>query len=414
MAYQETVRTSYGSRVAGGFKGIIRGFLLLIIGTVLLWWNEGRTLKTSDANKEAYEVTTQVSDLSTINNTLNGKMIFSSGLATTKDSLVDHEFNIGANAIKLIRKVEYYQWVQHSSSKSKDKFGGAEETTITYTYEKKWVSSAQNSAEFKDPDYKNKNFTLSTIESESFLAPNVTIGAYKIPDFLSSQISGAQDLYVQLSKEKIQAFNTTAKNILQSKTNILEKPYQPNGEYVHVNANEVYLGANPSVPAIGDVRITFQKVMPTDVSIWAKVNNDTFEEYISDNGYKVSSISTGVQSLDKTFQDEQDANSITAWLLRLLGTLLVIYGLKDIFNILVIILKVIPFLSSIANLGVNLVCIPVGLVWSLIVIAIAWIFYRPILAILLLAASGALIFFLVKRAKEKKKQNSEELVSTTE
>lgn len=414
MAYQETTTTSYGSRVMGGLKGILLGFLMLIAGTVLLWWNEGRTVKTSDANKEAYEATTLVSDLSTFDNTLNGKMIFSSGLATTNDSIVDHEFNIGANAIKLIRTVEYYQWEEHASSTSKDKFGGSQETTTTYTYEKKWVSSVQNSAEFKDPDYKNKNFTLSTIESETFLAPNVTIGAYKIPDFLSSQISGAQDIYVQLSKEKIQAFNATAKNILQCKTNILEKPYQPNGEYVHVSGNQVYLGANPSDPAIGDVRITFQKVMPTNVSIWAKVTNNTFEEYISDNGYKVSAISMGVQSLDKTFQDEQDANSITAWIFRLIGALLVIYGLKGIFNILVILLKVIPFLSSIANFGANLICAIVGIIWSLIVIAIAWIFYRPLLAILLLAAAGALIFFLVKRSKEKKRQAEVKSVSTIE
>lgn len=414
MAYQETFTTSYGSRLTGGFKGILIGFVMIIIGTVLLWWNEGRTVKTSDANKEAYKETTLVSDLSTINNTLNGKMIFSTGFATTNDSLIDHEFNIGATAIKLIRTVEYYQWEEHTHSESKDKFGGSQETTITYTYEKKWLSSPQNSAEFKDPEYKNRNFTLSTIESETFLAPNVTIGAYKIPDFLSSQISGAQDIYIQLPKEKKQAFNTTAKNILQSKTNISERPYQPNGEYVHVGGNRVYIGANPNDPAIGDVRITFQKIMPTDVSIWAKVVNNTFEEYVSDNGYKVSAISTGIQSLDKTFQDEQDSNTMTAWIFRLIGTLLVIYGLKYIFNIIVIILKIIPFLSSIANLGTNIVCGVVGTIWSLIVIAIAWIFYRPILAITLLAAVGALIFFLVKKAREKKKQNSEELVSTTE
>ncbi len=122
----------------------------------------------------------------------------------------------------------------------------------------------------------------------------------------------------------------------------------------------------------------------------------------------------GVQSLDKTFQDEQDANSITAWIFRLIGALLVIYGLKGIFNILVILLKVIPFLSSIANFGANLICAIVGIIWSLIVIAIAWIFYRPLLAILLLAAAGALIFFLVKRSKEKKRQAEVKSVSTIE
>jgi hypothetical protein len=39
-------------------------------------------------------------------------------------------------------------------------------------------------------------------------------------------------------------------------------------------------------------------------------------------------------------------------------------------------------------------------VWSLLVIAIAWIFYRPVLAIIILAAVGALVYFLVKRSKK--------------
>lgn len=411
MAYQETTVTGYGTRLKGSLKGIITGIIMFIIGTGILWWNEGRTVRTSNANKDAYKETTIVSNIATIDNTLNGKMIHTSGFATTKDSLIDHQFNIGANAIKLIRTVEYYQWVQNAESKKKDKFGGSEETVTTYTYEKKWVSSPQNSAEFKDPEYKNKNFTVSNIESETFLAGNVTFGAYTLPTFLSRQISGEQVFNVNLSKEKIQLLNSSVKSVLQGKTSLLETPYQSNGEYVHVNANEIYLGANAATPAIGDVRITFHKVMPANVTIWAKVVNNTFEEYHSDNGYSVSALAMGTQSLDQTFQGEQEANKTIAWLFRLLGVLLVILGLKGIFNILVILLKVIPFLSNILNLGVNVVCILVGLIWSLLIIAIAWIFYRPLLAIALLLAAGGLIYFLIKRSKAKKQANSESITT---
>jgi hypothetical protein len=39
---------------------------------------------------------------------------------------------------------------------------------------------------------------------------------------------------------------------------------------------------------------------------------------------------------------------------------------------------------------------------KLVTIAIAWIFYRPVLGILLLAAAGAAIFLLWKQKQEKK------------
>jgi len=71
-----------------------------------------------------------------------------------------------------------------------------------------------------------------------------------------------------------------------------------------------------------------------------------------------------------------------------------------IFGILVTILKLVPFLASIMNLGVSLVCAVLGFVWSLIVIAIAWIFYRPLLGIALLVIAAGLVYWLVIKGKK--------------
>ena len=60
MAYTETTRTSYGQRVKNSFGGIVSGILLIIIGTVLLWWNEGRAVKTTRMLKEAAGVTVEM------------------------------------------------------------------------------------------------------------------------------------------------------------------------------------------------------------------------------------------------------------------------------------------------------------------------------------------------------------------
>ena len=48
-SYTEVTSTSWFSRLGDSFKGIGTGFLLIIAATALLWWNEGRTVRTGDA-----------------------------------------------------------------------------------------------------------------------------------------------------------------------------------------------------------------------------------------------------------------------------------------------------------------------------------------------------------------------------
>ena len=55
MAYTETTTTTYGQRVKKSFGGIGSGILLFIVGTILLWWNEGRAVKTTKMLNEAAE-----------------------------------------------------------------------------------------------------------------------------------------------------------------------------------------------------------------------------------------------------------------------------------------------------------------------------------------------------------------------
>ena len=52
-SYTEVTSTSWFSRLGDSFKGIGTGFLLIIAATALLWWNEGRTVRTGDAIVEA-------------------------------------------------------------------------------------------------------------------------------------------------------------------------------------------------------------------------------------------------------------------------------------------------------------------------------------------------------------------------
>jgi hypothetical protein len=65
---------------------------------------------------------------------------------------------------------------------------------------------------------------------------------------------------------------------------------------------------------------------------------------------------------------------------------------------------VVPFLANILGWGVSLVCSVVGLVWSLIVIALAWLTYRPVLGISLLVVAGLLVWVFAFKGKEQLKK----------
>jgi uncharacterized protein YacL len=82
----------------------------------------------------------------------------------------------------------------------------------------------------------------------------------------------------------------------------------------------------------------------------------------------------------------------------------VITGLKGIFDILSTVLKVVPFVANIVGWGVGVVCTVVGIVWSLIIIAIAWLFYRPLIGIILLAIAAFLIWVFAFKGKDKLKE----------
>ena len=53
MAYTETTTTGYGTRVGNSFKSIGTGFILFCAATALLWWNEGRAVKTAKMLEDA-------------------------------------------------------------------------------------------------------------------------------------------------------------------------------------------------------------------------------------------------------------------------------------------------------------------------------------------------------------------------
>ena len=372
-------------------------------------------------------------------------------MATTEDSLMDKDFGIGAKAIAIKRHVEYYQWVEHSESKSEDKLGGKEVTTTTYTYSQQWVSSPVQSSQFKDPAYQNKNTVLATVEDAEQYAENVAFGAYKLNESLIRSISSKETMELAISDDLLKQLDKNAQTAYERFYGIQNKNQQPTQQpvqqpaipdsvralmsdsakavldslqavndsinkamanaqnkkdydYIHVAGNVLYYGKVPGSPQVGDVRVTFEKIVPAKVTVMAVVDGDTFKPFKAKNGKRFETLVMGKKTGDEIIEDAQDANTMWTWMLRIVGIMLVISALKMIFGFLSMILKVVPFLASIMGFGVGIVCTVIGVVWSLIVIAIAWIFYRPVLGIILLLIAGFLVWVFAFKGKEKLKE----------
>ena len=451
MAFTETTTTGYGTRVGRSFKSIGSGFIIFCLATALLWWNEGRAVKTEKMLDEAGNAYVEMENPNKKDASLEGELICGTAMATTEDSLVDAQFGIGAKAIALRRTVEYYQWVEHAESKSEDKLGGKQVTTTTYTYSKQWVSSPVQSIQFKDPAYQNKNMVLTTVEDAEQYAENVSFGAYKLSESLIHSISSregldlaiSEDLLIQFDKSTQAAYERfygVQKSIQQPTQQPAPQPAIPDSvrallsdsakavldslqavndsivksmanaenkkdlQYIHQASNVLYFGRVPGSPEVGDVRVTFEIVVPAKVTVMAVVDGDSFKPYKAKNGKRFQTLVMGKKSGDEIIDAEKEANNMILWALRILGIMLVIAGLKGIFGFLETILKVVPFIANIFGWGVGVVCTVIGVVWSLIVIALAWLFYRPLLGIGLLVLAGFLIWVFAFKGKDKLKE----------
>ena len=452
MAYTETTTTGYGTRVGNSFKAIGSGFLLFVLGTALLWWNEGRAVKTEKMLDEAGSAYVEMENPNKKDASLEGELICGTAMATTEDSLSDAQFGIGAKAIALRRTVEYYQWVEHSQTKKEDKLGGKAVTTTTYTYSKQWVSSPVQSSQFHDPAYQNKNMVLTTVDEAEQYAENVSFGAYKLPESLIHSISSREGMDLAISEDLLSQFDKSTqaayerfygvqKSIQQpTQQSAPQQPAIPDSvkallsdsvkavldslqavsdsinkqmataenkkdlQYIHQASNVLYFGRVPGSPEVGDVRVTFEKVVPAKVTVMAVVDGDSFKPFKAKNGKRFQTLVMGKKSGDEIIDAAKESNNMILWALRIIGILMVIGGLKGIFGFIETILKVVPFIAGIFGWGIGLVCTVIGIAWSLIIIAIAWLFYRPLLGISLLVLAGFLVWVFAFKGKDKLKE----------
>jgi transmembrane protein TMEM43 len=375
----EVANQSIFGRIGRSFVGMLVGIALLIGSVVLLFWNEGRAVATAKSLREGAAAVIDVPS-DNINSANDAKLVHVTGDTAVVESLEDSLFNISETALRLRRNIQVYEWKEKKESKSRDKIGGGKETTTTYTYEKAWAPELIRSSSFKSPD-DHQNPARLEIPKKEFVAKNATLGQFKLTPQIIGKISGDESL--DATEERLSKVSED----LQSK--------------LKIDGDRFYLGADPANPEIGDEKVSFTVLPPGRVSVVAAQTKQSFAPYVTKNEREIELVEAGNVSAPQMFAHAHAANRTLTWILRAVGFAAMFFGGMLVLGPISAFAHILPFLGSLLEIGFALVAFLLSAIVSLLVIAVAWIFYRPVIgAILIAAAIGCII--LLKRLHAKR------------
>lgn len=374
----EVTHQSWFGRLGGAFKGILFGLLLIVGSFILLFWNEGRAVERHKTLKEGAAAVVSVS-ADRVDSGRDGTLVHVTGRAETDETLRDDAFDVSAPALRLERQVEMYQWTEDERKETEKKVGGGTETTTTYSYDKTWSEKLIDSDGFQRPDG-HENPEAMPWSSRQIAANRVTLGDFELSDGLVRRIDRWEPLRVGSTEE-------------------IPAEMEPGRTRLHDGG--LYFGdGSPGAPEIGDVRVSFRIVQPTDVSIVAQQSGNGFRPFQARAGGTVELLELGTVSADEMFEAAQRRNTMLTWGLRFAGFLLMAFGFSLLLRPLAVFADVLPILGILVGAGIGFVSFLVAAIVSLITIAVAWIFYRPLLGIALVALAVGVIVWLVRRTRK--------------
>jgi len=367
---QRTAYTSFFDRVVNSLKGVLFGLLMFVGSIPLLWWNEGRAVHTASGLIELRaKVQTVPADKATSD--LKGAPVFLTGRAETSETLRDSIFDVEVpQAIRLERQVRMYQWEERVDTRTENQTGGGQREVKTYRYSKQWQSRVVKSSEFEQPDG-HVNPASMPFGSTSAAAQNVKVGVYQLSRDLTDQISQSEPV--------------PATDAMLAKLSPSER-----GTF-HAVQGVLYQGGDPNVPQVGDVKIEFTVVRPQTVSILAATSGTQLGPWKSSHDTSVERLMAGALTAEAMILTLESENNTLTWILRVVGFVVMGFGLLLLLNPLVTIVSVIPFLGRLAEMGTFLLAFLIASVLSLTTIGLAWMAYRPVLAGALFAGAAVLL-----------------------
>lgn len=340
------------------FGTAILGFIILIASIFALFINEYNyvnAIKTANfAEKNAIIVSPK--DLNPSN---DNKLIFTNGSAYSQELLTDSIIRV-PNAIALFRNTEIYQWEEIRKHRDNNK--------ISYTYRKTWSKNLINSDNFESSAYKNPK--KMKYEPKNIYAHNIGLGKF----YLSEDI---------------------IKNI-NSITKITQLPYNTNFKIYN---GFYFTGNDYDNPKIGDQKLSYSYI-PSGIklSIIAKQSGNHLENMNSKYG-DFSIVMNGEKDLKTMISDYKKNLTNNTWLIRGISLLFLFLGLNLIIQPIVNLGNTIPILGELTQMAAFASTLIITIALGTLIISLAWLLFRPEIAIPLIIISILTIISLKKRKR---------------
>ncbi len=372
--------------------GVFIGLLLVMICFPLIFWNEGRAITTAQSLQEGADAVVSI-DGPNVEPDQEGELIHFTGEVDTDDRLADPEFPMEHRVLALQRSVEMYQWHEESDQRRSGTDGERERS---YSYHTDWSTTEIDSSRFQDSArYRNPGgFPYDQFEAR---ASDVTVGDFQLSQTFINELDD---------------FSTVALD--ESFLGDLPDGLSSNAQIV---GPHLYLGGDPNSPEVGDVRISFSVIQPDTASLIGAQQNSTLVSYSTDAGRDLAMVSAGHHSADEMFEDAIAENVAITWGLRFGGLIMMFIGFSLIFGPIDYVARFVPVVGRFISAASGMVAGGLTMILGGSTIAVAWLFYRPLIGIPLLMFVFLVTFALfslayLKFAKAPKEMPADEGMGT--
>ncbi|HWU75575.1 MAG TPA: TMEM43 family protein [Rhodanobacter sp.] len=365
------------TRLKNALAGLLIGPLLVIAAIILLSWNEGCAVTAikglADAATKVVEVHGGDPAATNPASTNQDKLVHVIGTANAHGPVADPALGLGfADQVTVVREAAMYQWKESRHSKSHTSAGGSKTTTTTYTYAEGWFGTAQDSSGFKHPD--GHTNPAMPFGSARFVANDAHLGGYALDAGTLGLIDPPQPL----------------------------APAAPAGW--SANGGNYYNG-DPATPKIGDMRVSYRGLPSgATLSVLADQSGNGFAPFTTANGYQVQLAELGNRPASVMLADKRSEESMLTWILRGVGAIAIFVGLRMFLSPLSTLASVVPFLGGLVGGALGLIALVITIPLTLIVIALAWIAFRPLLGGALLLAAAAAFYGLWRLHRSRRPQ----------
>ena len=343
------------------WAGIVIGPVLVFLSLVALWKNETRF--------DYFRAAEGTQEIATLGEALSGQLISFTDDMDRGLSLPGEYVESFTGYLVVWRQAEIYAW---------DKDTSDDHTT----WNLEWMSSVERNS-------RNSGITQQ-LSSNRFTPATYTICALAVDCALIEFVDASQSLdFSKLSVKR-------------------ERVVEENSHFYLRKGASVYLRKGAS-DNLGDERISYSGILvPDTATYFGKWDS---QKGVADTTHQrtgfVNQIIQDSGILHHVVAGDRDTALATMkshivrlrWIVRLIGTVCVVFGFYSLFATIVGVLFHLPIIGHIAQTGAFLLALVIALPLALFTIAIGYSVAHPLVLVLLIAAFVAVSWVLWRRGK---------------